>query len=95
MWARRARWRDGWRYSHAGHIAHTALRYIEAIARHVPEVVVVRVPCAPHRIQASAMAGARFAVSPGYTHVGQAHDMGLPHLRLTTGSEIMAAQATA
>ena len=45
--------------------------------------------------QACAMAGARFAVSPGYTHaVGQAcRDAGLPLLPgVATGSEIMAAQ---
>jgi 2-dehydro-3-deoxyphosphogluconate aldolase / (4S)-4-hydroxy-2-oxoglutarate aldolase len=45
--------------------------------------------------QACAMAGARFAVSPGYTHaVGQAcHDAGIPLLPgVATGSEIMAAQ---
>ncbi len=45
--------------------------------------------------QAAAMAGARFAVSPGYTHaVGKAcHDLGLPLLPgVATGSEIMAAQ---
>jgi 2-dehydro-3-deoxyphosphogluconate aldolase/(4S)-4-hydroxy-2-oxoglutarate aldolase len=41
------------------------------------------------------MAGARFAVSPGYTHaVGKAcHDLGLPLLPgVATGGEIMAAQ---
>jgi 2-dehydro-3-deoxyphosphogluconate aldolase/(4S)-4-hydroxy-2-oxoglutarate aldolase len=45
--------------------------------------------------QAAAMAGARFAVSPGYTHaVGMAcHDLGVPLLPgVATGSEIMAAQ---
>lgn len=74
-----------------------ALQCIEAIARHVPEAVVgagtVRTAS---DAQASAMAGARFAVSPGYTHaVGQAcHDTGLPLLPgVATGSEIMAAQA--
>ena len=74
-----------------------ALQCIEAIARHEPEAVVgagtVRTAS---DAQASAMAGARFAVSPGYTHaVGQAcHDTGLPLLPgVATGSEIMAAQA--
>lgn len=74
-----------------------ALQCIEAIARHVPEAVVgagtVRTAS---DAQASAMAGARFAVSPGYTHaVAQAcHDAGLPLLPgVATGSEIMAAQA--
>jgi 2-dehydro-3-deoxyphosphogluconate aldolase/(4S)-4-hydroxy-2-oxoglutarate aldolase len=74
-----------------------ALQCIEAIARHVPEAVVgagtVRTES---DAQASAMAGARFAVSPGYTHaVAQAcHDAGLPLLPgVATGSEIMAAQA--
>jgi 2-dehydro-3-deoxyphosphogluconate aldolase/(4S)-4-hydroxy-2-oxoglutarate aldolase len=46
-------------------------------------------------VQASLNAGARFAVSPGYTHtVGQAcRDAGLPLLPgVATGSEIMAAQ---
>lgn len=45
--------------------------------------------------QATVLAGARFAVSPGYTHaVGKAcHDLGLPLLPgVATGSEIMAAQ---
>ena len=73
-----------------------ALACIEAIAREVPEVVVgagtIR---SASDAQASAMAGARFAVSPGYTHaVGQAcRDAGLPLLPgVATGSEIMAAQ---
>jgi 2-dehydro-3-deoxyphosphogluconate aldolase/(4S)-4-hydroxy-2-oxoglutarate aldolase len=46
--------------------------------------------------QAAAMAGARFAVSPGYTHAtGRAcRDLKLPLLPgVATGSEIMAAQA--
>jgi 2-dehydro-3-deoxyphosphogluconate aldolase/(4S)-4-hydroxy-2-oxoglutarate aldolase len=45
--------------------------------------------------QASALAGARFGVSPGYTRsVGKAcHDLGLPLLPgVATGSEIMLAQ---
>ena len=56
-----------------------ALACIEAIARDVPEAVVgagtVR---SAADAQAAAMAGARFAVSPGYTHaVGKAcHDLG-------------------
>lgn len=73
-----------------------ALACIEAIARDVPEAVVgagtVR---SAADAQACAMAGARFAVSPGYTHaVGQAcRDAGLPLLPgVATGSEIMAAQ---
>ena len=73
-----------------------ALACIEAIARHVPEAVVgagtVR---SAADAQASARAGARFAVSPGYTHaVGQAcRDLSLPLLPgVATGSEIMMAQ---
>ena len=73
-----------------------ALACMEAIARDVPEAVIgagtVR---SAADAQACAMAGARFAVSPGYTHaVGKAcHDLGLPLLPgVATGSEIMAAQ---
>ena len=73
-----------------------ALACIEAIARAVPEAVVgagtVR---SAQDVQACAMAGARFLVSPGYTHaVGQAcRDAGLPLLPgVATGSEIMMAQ---
>jgi 2-dehydro-3-deoxyphosphogluconate aldolase/(4S)-4-hydroxy-2-oxoglutarate aldolase len=73
-----------------------ALSCIEAIARDVPEAVVgagtVR---SAADAQACAMAGARFAVSPGYTHqVGQAcRDAGLALLPgVATGSEIMMAQ---
>lgn len=73
-----------------------ALGCIEAIARHVPEAVVgagtVR---SPADAQACAMAGARFAVSPGYTHaLGQAcRDAGLPLLPgVATSSDIMVAQ---
>ena len=73
-----------------------ALACIEAIARDVPEAVAgagtVR---SAADAQACAMAGARFAVSPGYTHaVGQAcRDAGLPLLPgVATGSEIMMAQ---
>ena len=74
-----------------------ALACIEAIARDVPEAVVgagtVRNAA---DAQASAMAGARFIVSPGYTTVlGQAcRDAGLPLLPgVATGSEIMMALA--
>jgi 2-dehydro-3-deoxyphosphogluconate aldolase / (4S)-4-hydroxy-2-oxoglutarate aldolase len=73
-----------------------ALACIEAIAREVPEAVAgagtVR---SAADAQAAAMAGARFAVSPGYTPaVGKAcHDLGLPLLPgVATGGEIMAAQ---
>lgn len=73
-----------------------ALACIEAIAKEVPEAVVgagtVR---GAADAQAAAMAGARFAVSPGYTHaVGKAcHDLGLALLPgVATGSEIMMAQ---
>jgi 2-dehydro-3-deoxyphosphogluconate aldolase/(4S)-4-hydroxy-2-oxoglutarate aldolase len=73
-----------------------ALACIEAIAREVPEAVVgagtVR---SAADAQAAAMAGARFAVSPGYTAaVGKAcHDLGLTLLPgVATASEIMAAQ---
>ena len=72
-----------------------ALACIEAIARDVPEAVVgagtVRNAA---DAQASAMAGARFIVSPGYTTaLGQAcRDVSLPLLPgVTTGSEIMMA----
>ena len=72
-----------------------ALACIEAIARDVPEAVVgagtVRNAA---DAQASAMAGARFIVSPGYTTaLGQAsRDAGLPLLPgVATGSEIMMA----
>jgi 2-dehydro-3-deoxyphosphogluconate aldolase / (4S)-4-hydroxy-2-oxoglutarate aldolase len=73
-----------------------ALACIEAIAREVPEAVVgagtVR---SKADAQAAAMAGAQFAVSPGYTSaVGQAcRDAGLALLPgVATGSEIMMAQ---
>ena len=72
-----------------------ALACIEAIARDVPEAVVgagtVRNAA---DAQASAMAGARFMVSPGYTTaLGQAcRDLALPLLPgVATGSEIMIA----
>jgi 2-dehydro-3-deoxyphosphogluconate aldolase/(4S)-4-hydroxy-2-oxoglutarate aldolase len=73
-----------------------ALACIEAIAREVPEAVAgagtVR---SAADAQAAAKAGARFAVSPGYTQaVGKAcRDLGLPLLPgVATGSEIMMAQ---
>jgi 2-dehydro-3-deoxyphosphogluconate aldolase/(4S)-4-hydroxy-2-oxoglutarate aldolase len=73
-----------------------ALACMEAIARAVPEAVVgagtVR---SPADARAAADAGARFAVSPGYTFaVGQAcRDLGLALLPgVATGSEIMMAQ---
>jgi 2-dehydro-3-deoxyphosphogluconate aldolase/(4S)-4-hydroxy-2-oxoglutarate aldolase len=73
-----------------------ALACIEAIAKEVPEAVVgagtVR---SAADAQAAAMAGARFAVSPGYTHaVGQScRDLGLALLPgVATGSEILMAQ---
>ena len=73
-----------------------ALACMEAIARDVPEAIlgagtVRRAADA----QAAAMAGARFAVSPGYTQaVGRAcRDLGLPLLPgVASGSEIMMAQ---
>ena len=73
-----------------------ALACIERIAQEVPEAVIgagtVR---SSADAQAAAMAGARFAVSPGYSHnIGKAcHDLGLPLLPgVATGSEIIAAQ---
>lgn len=73
-----------------------ALACMEAIARDVPEAVVgagtVR---SAADAQAAARAGARFAVSPGYTNrIGQAcRDAGLPLLPgVATGSEILHAQ---
>lgn len=73
-----------------------ALACMEAIARDVPEAVLgagtVR---SAADAQAAAMAGARFAVSPGYTHrIGQAcHDLGLPLLAgVATGSEVLMCQ---
>jgi len=74
-----------------------ALACMEAIAREVPEAVVgagtVR---SQADAQAAVNAGARFAVSPGYTSaLGQAcRALGLPLLPgVATGSEIMQAQA--
>lgn len=73
-----------------------ALACMEAIAKAVPEAVVgagtVR---SQADARAAASAGARFAVSPGYTSaVGQAcRDLGLSLLPgVATGSEIMMAQ---
>ncbi len=73
-----------------------ALACIEIIAREVPGAVVgagtVR---SAADAQAAQLAGARFAVSPGYTQaIGRAcHDLALPLLPgVATGSEIMAAQ---
>ena len=73
-----------------------ALDCMRAIASEVPEAVVgagtVR---SPADAEAAARAGARFAVSPGFTPaVGRAcRDQGLPLLPgVATGSEIMAAQ---
>ena len=70
-----------------------ALACMEAIARNVPEAVLgagtVRSAADARSVAA---AGARFAVSPGYTSaVGQAcRDLGLPLLPgVATGSEIM------
>ena len=73
-----------------------ALACIEAIARAVPEAVVGAGTVRSRAdAQAAANAGARFAVSPGYTRaVGQAcRDAGLALLPgVATGSEIMMAQ---
>ena len=73
-----------------------ALACMEAIAREVPDAVVgagtVR---SAADARSAARAGARFAVSPGYTHaVGQAcRDLGLALLPgVATGSEIMQCQ---
>jgi 2-dehydro-3-deoxyphosphogluconate aldolase/(4S)-4-hydroxy-2-oxoglutarate aldolase len=73
-----------------------ALACIEAIAKEVPDAVVgagtVR---SAADAKAAALAGARFAVSPGFTPaVGQAcRDLGLALLPgVATGSEIMLAQ---
>lgn len=73
-----------------------ALACIEAIARDVPEAVVGAGTVRSRAdAQAASMAGARFAVSPGYSPaVGQAcRDVGLALLPgVATGSEIMMAQ---
>ncbi len=73
-----------------------ALACIEAIAKAVPEAVVgAGTLRSKSDTQAAANAGARFAVSPGYTSaLGAAcRDLGLPLLPgVATGGEIMAAQ---
>jgi len=73
-----------------------ALACIEAIARELPEAVVGAGTVRSRAdVQAAAMAGARFAVSPGYTSaLGQAcADAGLALLPgVATGSEIMLAR---
>ncbi len=73
-----------------------ALACMEAIANEVPDAVVGAGPLRSPAVAASAaMAGAQFAVSPGYTKaVGQAcRDHGLSLLPgVATGSEIMMAQ---
>ncbi len=73
-----------------------ALACIEAIAREVPEAVVGAGTVRSRAdAQSAARAGARFAVSPGYTSaVGQAcRDVGLALLPgVASGSEIMMAQ---
>ncbi len=70
---------------------------IEAIARHLPEAVVgVGTVLDADDARRASAAGARFAVSPGYTpQVGRAcKDLGLPLLPgVATSSEIMAALA--
>jgi len=73
-----------------------ALACIEAIAKAVPQAVVgAGTLRSKADAQAAANAGARFAVSPGYTSaLGAAcRDLGLPLLPgVATGGEIMAAQ---
>ena len=73
-----------------------ALACIEAIAKAVPEAIVgAGTLRSKADAQAAAHAGARFAVSPGYTSaLGAAcRDLGLPLLPgVATGGEIMAAQ---
>ena len=73
-----------------------ALACIEAIAKEVPEAIVGAGPVRNAAdAKAAANAGAKFAVSPGYTpSVGQAcRDVGLSLLPgVATGSEIMMAQ---
>lgn len=73
-----------------------ALKCIEAIASQVPEAVAGAGTVRSHEdARAAAAAGARFAVSPGYTHaVGAAcRELGLPLLPgVATGSEILLAQ---
>jgi 2-dehydro-3-deoxyphosphogluconate aldolase/(4S)-4-hydroxy-2-oxoglutarate aldolase len=73
-----------------------ALVCIEAIAKAVPQAIVgAGTLRSKADAQAAAHAGARFAVSPGYTSaLGAAcRDLGLPLLAgVATGGEIMAAQ---
>jgi 2-dehydro-3-deoxyphosphogluconate aldolase/(4S)-4-hydroxy-2-oxoglutarate aldolase len=73
-----------------------ALACMEAIARDVPEAVLgAGTLRSAADARAAACAGARFAVSPGYTSaLGQAcRDLGLPLLPgVATGSEIMLCQ---
>jgi len=73
-----------------------ALACMEAIAKAVPEAIVgAGTLRSKADAQAAAHAGARFAVSPGYTSaLGDAcRDLGLPLLAgVATGGEIMAAQ---
>jgi 2-dehydro-3-deoxyphosphogluconate aldolase/(4S)-4-hydroxy-2-oxoglutarate aldolase len=73
-----------------------ALACIEAIAKALPEAIVgAGTLRSKADAQAAANAGARFAVSPGYTSaLGAAcRDLGLPLLPgVATGGEIMAAQ---
>jgi 2-dehydro-3-deoxyphosphogluconate aldolase/(4S)-4-hydroxy-2-oxoglutarate aldolase len=73
-----------------------ALACIEAIAKALPEAIVgAGTLRSKADAQAAANAGARFAVSPGYTSaLGAAcRDLGLPLLPgVSTGGEIMAAQ---
>jgi len=73
-----------------------ALACMEAIAKAVPEAIVgAGTLRSKADAQAAAHAGARFAVSPGYTSaLGAAcRDLGLPLLPgVATGGEIMAAQ---
>lgn len=74
-----------------------ALRCVEAIARDVPDAIVGVGTVRKHAdVQASLDAGARFAVSPGYTpEIGRAcREAGLPLLPgVATSSEVMAANA--
>jgi 2-dehydro-3-deoxyphosphogluconate aldolase/(4S)-4-hydroxy-2-oxoglutarate aldolase len=73
-----------------------ALACIEAIARQVPEAVVgAGTLRSAADAKSAAAAGARFAVSPGYTSAlaQTCRDLGLPLLPgVATGSEIMMAQ---
>jgi 2-dehydro-3-deoxyphosphogluconate aldolase/(4S)-4-hydroxy-2-oxoglutarate aldolase len=72
-----------------------ALAAIEAIAAHVPDVAVgAGTVLTPHDFAAAAAAGARFAVSPGFTPqlAAAAQKSSLPWLPgVATASEVMAA----